>query len=101
VDAVKEVHRLLRNGLTEVVDADLRGYFDTIPHGDLLRCVARRIVDRHVLHLVKMWLRAPVEERDGQGKRRMSGGAGSRSGTPQGGVDTPPTIVQNAGLSSS
>ncbi len=88
-DAVKEVHRLLCGGATEVVDADLRGYFDTIPHGDLLRCVARRIVDRHVLHLVKMWLCVPVEERDGAGKRHISGGAGSRSGTPQGGVISP------------
>jgi RNA-directed DNA polymerase len=62
-----------------VVDADLSGYFDSIPHADLLRSVAHRVVDRHVLHLIKMWLKAPVEERDGDGKRRMSGGR--RGGT--------------------
>jgi Reverse transcriptase (RNA-dependent DNA polymerase) len=64
VDAVKETHRLIRRGYTDVVDADLSKYFDTIPHSDLLKSVARRIVDRHVLHLIKMWLQAPpVEER--------------------------------------
>ena len=63
--------------------------FDTIPHSDLLKSVARRIVDRHVLHLIKMWLQAPVEERDGDGTRRMSGGKGSKRGTPQGGVASP------------
>ena len=63
--------------------------FDTIPHADLLRSVGRRIVDRHVLWLIRLWLRAPVEERDGDGKRRMSGGRGTRSGTPQGGVTSP------------
>ena len=65
--------------------------FDTIPHADLLRSVARRIVDRHVLRLIKLWLKAPVEERDGDGKRRMSGGKGATRGTPQGGVVTPRT----------
>jgi RNA-directed DNA polymerase len=89
VDAVKETHRLLRRGYTDVVDADLSKYFDTIPHSDLLKSVARRIVDRHVLHLIKMWLQAPVEERDGDGTRRMSGGKGSKRGTPQGGVASP------------
>jgi RNA-directed DNA polymerase len=89
VEAVKETHRLLCRGYTDVVDADLSKYFDTIPHSDLLKSAARRIVDRHVLHLIKMWLQAPVEERDGDGKRRMSGGKGNRRGTPQGGVVSP------------
>jgi len=88
-DAVKETHRLIRRGYTDVVDADLSKYFDSIPHSDLLKAVARRIVDRHVLWLIKLWLKAPVEERDGNGKRRMSGGKGSTRGTPQGGVASP------------
>src|SRR6058998_3611292 len=89
VDAVKEVHRLICRGYTDVVDADLSKYFDTIPHSDLLKSVARRIVDRHVLRLIKLWLKAPIEERDEEGKRRMSGGKSSTCGTPQGGVASP------------
>jgi RNA-directed DNA polymerase len=89
IDAVKEAHRLLCRGYTDVVDADLSKYFDTIPHADLLKSVARRIVDRHVLWLIKLWLRAPVEERDGDGTRRMSGGKSNKRGTPQGGVASP------------
>jgi len=89
VDAVKETHRLICRGYTDVVDADLSKYFDTIPHSDLLKSVARRIVDRHVLWLIKLWLKAPVEERDGNGKRHMSGGKSSKRGTPQGGVVSP------------
>ncbi|MGX1237024.1 group II intron reverse transcriptase/maturase [Bradyrhizobium japonicum] len=89
VDAVKEVHRLMCRGYTDVVDADLSKYFDTIPHSDLLKSVARRIVDRNVLRLIKLWLRVPVEERDSNGKRRMSGGKSNKCGTPQGGVISP------------
>src|SRR5436305_50994 len=63
-DAVKEVHRHIRRGYTDVVDADLSRYFDSIPHSDLIKSVARRIVDRHVLRLIKLWLKAPIEERD-------------------------------------
>ena len=88
-DAIKAVHALLCQGYTDVVDADLSKYFDTIPHQELMRSVARRIVDRHVLRLIKLWLRAPVEERDADGRRHMSGGKSSRRGTPQGGVISP------------
>jgi RNA-directed DNA polymerase len=88
-EAIKEVHRLICRGYTDVVDADLSRYFDTIPHADLLKAVARRIVDRHVLRLIKLWLKAPIEERDSDGKRRMSGGKGSTCGVPQGGVASP------------
>ena len=89
IDAVKAVHALLCRGYTDVVDADLSKYFDTIPHHALMQSVARRIVDRQVLRLIKLWLKAPVEERDGDGTRRMTGGKNSRHGTPQGGVVSP------------
>ena len=88
-DAIKEVHRLVCRGYTDVVDADLSAYFDTIPHRELMQSVARRIVDRHVLRLIKLWLKAPIEGRVGDGQRRMSGGRGSTRGTPQGGVASP------------
>jgi RNA-directed DNA polymerase len=88
-DAIKAVHSLLCRGYTDVVDADLSKYFDTIPHHELMRSVARRIVDRRVLRLIKLWLRAPVEEREVDGTRRMTGGKANRQGTPQGGVISP------------
>lgn len=88
-DAVRAVHRSLLDGYTEVVDADLSKYFDTIPHHELLQCVAQRVVDRHMLRLVRVWLKTPVEERDAGGKRKRSGGEDSRHGTPQGGVISP------------
>src|SRR6202035_4385137 len=60
----KEVHRHLCRGYADVVDADLSKYFDTIPHSELIKSVARRVVDRNVLRLIKMWLRGPIEEED-------------------------------------
>jgi RNA-directed DNA polymerase len=89
VDAVKDVRRHLSRGYTDVVDADLSRYFDSIPHADLLKSVARRVADGAVLRLIKLWLKAPIEERDGDGTRRMSGGKGNTRGTPQGGVASP------------
>jgi RNA-directed DNA polymerase len=88
-DALQEVDQLLYQGHTDIVDADLSKYFDTIPHTELLQCVARRIVDKHILHLLKMWLQVPVEERDEKGNKRLTGGKGNDRGTPQGGVISP------------
>ncbi|WP_271610672.1 reverse transcriptase domain-containing protein [Bradyrhizobium sp. CCBAU 21359] len=89
VDPVKEVHRHLCRGYADVVDADLSKYFDTIPHSELIKSVVRRVVDRNVLRLIKMWLRAPIEERDADGTRRMSGGKRNTRGTRQGAVASP------------
>jgi len=88
-DAIRKVHGLLCQGYSEVVDADLSQYFDTIPHGPLMQSVARRIVDRHMLRLLKTWLQAPVEIRDATGARRVTGGKRHKRGTPQGGVISP------------
>ncbi len=88
-DAIRKVHQLLCSGYTEVMDADLSKYFDTIPHCELMQCVARRIVDRDMLRLIKMWLKVPVEEKDDKGNRRMTGGKQNTRGTPQGGVISP------------
>jgi RNA-directed DNA polymerase len=89
-EAVEKVQELLKAGYTDVVDADLSKYFDTIPHSELMQSVRRRIVDRQMLHLIKMWLTAPVEEKDGEtGKKRLTGGKDKDHGTPQGGVVSP------------
>jgi group II intron reverse transcriptase/maturase len=88
--AVRQVHRLIGNGYTEVVDADLSGYFDTIPHAELMRSVARRIVDRQLLALIKQWLVAPVEEDDERGHRRRTTRAkDTQRGVPQGAPISP------------
>jgi RNA-directed DNA polymerase len=109
VDAVKAVHRHICRGYTNAVDADLSryfdtiphcellksiarrvvDYFDTIPHCELLKSIARRVVDGQVLRLIKFWLKAPIEEHDGEGTGRMSGGKSNNHGTPQGGVMSP------------
>jgi len=90
LDAVKAVHELLNTGHREVVDADLSGYFDSIPHHELLKSVARRVSDRHLLHLIKMWLEAPVEEMDVRGrKQRTTHNKDERRGTPQGSPISP------------
>jgi RNA-directed DNA polymerase len=87
LDAVRTVHKAIDDGHTEIIDADLSKYFDTIPHTELMTCVARRISDGKMLHLIRMWLKAPVEETDERGHRRTSGGKKATRGTPQGGVD--------------
>lgn len=89
VDAVQEVKRALDQGYMDVVDADLSKYFDTIPHAQLLRSVARRVADAQMLRLIKSWLKTPVAERDENGNQRMSGGKDATKGTPQGGVISP------------
>lgn len=90
LDAVKVVHHLLNTGHTAVVDADLRGYFDEIPHGPLMKSVARRISDRHMLHLIKMWIEAPVEETDDRGnKHRTTRNRDQHCGIPQGSPISP------------
>jgi RNA-directed DNA polymerase len=87
LDAVRLVERMIRSGHTEVVDADLSGYFDSIPHAELMKSVSRRISDSRVLRLIKMWLEAPVEETDGKGNRHRTTrnkdqGIGSPQGSP-------------------
>lgn len=89
VDAVKVVHQALIEGYTQVVDADLSKYFDKIPHDDLMRSIALRIVDRAVLSLLKSWLQVPVQGDGPQGPKSMSGGKRNKLGTPQGGVISP------------
>jgi RNA-directed DNA polymerase len=90
LDAVRHVHKLINTGHRKIVDADLSSYFDSIPHVDLMRSVARRVVDGAMLHLIKMWLEAPVEETDERGnKRRSLRNRDEGRGTPQGAPISP------------
>lgn len=88
--AVRSVHSLINTGHTQIIEGDLAGYFDSLPHAELLKSVARRVSDRHMLHLIKMWLDAPVEEDDGQGgKKRTTPSKDSGRGVPQGSPISP------------
>jgi RNA-directed DNA polymerase len=90
LDAVDQVKRLIRTGHTEVVDADLSGYFDSIPHAELMKSVSRRISDGRMLRLLKMWLETPVEETDDYGnRRRTTRNKDQGMGTPQGSPISP------------
>jgi RNA-directed DNA polymerase len=90
LDAVNHVHRLINTGHQEIVDADLSSYFDTVPHAELMKALARRIVDGAILHLIKMWLEAPVEESDDRGnKHRTTRNRDEGRGTPQGSPISP------------
>jgi group II intron reverse transcriptase/maturase len=90
LDAVRHVHKLINTGHGEIVDADLSSYFDTLPHSELLKSVARRVVDGAMLHLIKMWLEAPVEETDERGnKHRSTHNRDEGRGTPQGSPISP------------
>jgi group II intron reverse transcriptase/maturase len=85
LDAIRQVHGYVSTGHIEVVDADLSGYFDSIPHAELIKSLSRRISDRHLLGLIKMWLVAPVEEIDERGRRRRTTrNKDERRGSPQG-----------------
>src|SRR5438445_492416 len=85
LDAVQRVHKLINTGHGQIVDADLSSYFDSVPHAELMRSVARRVVDGAMLHLIKMWLEAPVEETDERGNlHRSTRNRDEGRGSPQG-----------------
>lgn len=83
-DAIRRIKENLQKGKVTVFDADLRNFFDTIPHDKLIKCIAKRITDSNVIHLIKMWLKSPIVENN-----KISGGKKNRVGTPQGGVISP------------
>lgn len=89
-DAVRHIHHLLNTGYRDVVDADLADYFGSIPHAELMSSVARRVSDRHMLHLIKQWIVVPVEEEDDRGgKRRTAEARHKKRGIPQGAPISP------------
>lgn len=93
-DALEAIRENLQAGRNEIYDADLKGYFDTIPHDKLMACVKMRVADRSVLELIRGWLRAPIVEEDEKGGRKPP--QRNDRGTPQGGVISP--LLANAYL---
>ena len=87
--ALEEIRGHVQAGYQAVYDADLKGYFDSIPHDKLLACVRMRVVDRSVLKLIRMWLETPVVEPGEKGRRSAEKWSRSEKGTPQGGVISP------------
>ena len=84
--AIDAIRQHISAGFREVYDADLKSYFDTIPHDALIKCLERRIADRAVLKLIRMWLECPIVETDERGGTKITR---SKQGTPQGGVISP------------
>ena len=92
LDAVREVHRLINFGRRDVIDADLSDFFGSIPHSELLKCVARRVIDRAMLHLIKMWQTAAVEQTDQWGRKKTTRESQrTKRGIPQGAPIAPLT----------
>jgi group II intron reverse transcriptase/maturase len=88
--AIRKVHfSIAQRGKREVVDGDLSDYFNTIPHGELMRCISRRITDGTVLSVIRQWLNVAVVERDEGGERRTTEAKDKHRGTPQGGIISP------------
>lgn len=83
---VEEIEKNLKQGYCEIYDADLQGYFDSIPHDKLMKCLEMRIADQQILKLIRKWLKTPIVETGGTGKKRIHS---AKAGTPQGGVISP------------
>jgi len=96
--AIDAIRQHVATGFREIYDADLKSYFDTIPHDALIKCLERRIADRSVLTLIRMWLESPIVETDEHGRTQITR---PKQGTPQGGVITPPTMLQRTLLGAS
>ena len=82
--AITKIKEYIKSGYMEIIDADISKYFDTIPHDNLMKLIGQRISDKNVIHLIKMWLKAPISE-----DNKITGGKKTKLGTPQGSVISP------------